>query len=708
MRELEIPLAELVEDIVNGKLSVYPSIYPSNPIAILREDQGIYSFKVLIFARSGARMELKRILGLVPREIDGYTITNIAPGCKEGEILCYCSKGEILHCQIYENKIIDIRLLFTIPRFVDLFQESRVFLGLYCTEDLAGILVSIDFPELRDKLEEYWLFIHHGNEIIEYPFDALKFNIFTNEKRNTLSLIFADSRSLALIRYQPDKFTSIDETVFEIPFGAENESEIKSSLASLSTDMIGLSINQHIISLWTPAMQYQYSPELMYFVRKQRHDEYDRMFLAYNSRYSISYGAGRLYQIDFATGKRSELVILSPDYKNEKIQVEEEVECVSFVDGLNFLIFDDFNRNFLFQFKEKDNMPVFISRHYEQVKNFHELLEGCHEEVRRLYDSMMGSFKQQIKKQEAEMEAIVEEYTPRNYFTPEIDADILENLYRSKGISDLAEKYDINPMSIITHIRNAFGLPRCADHQNYTQACPQCAAQLEEWREKGRSIIPSIRYRHNREEARHQVSHLGIPSTHQSIRSIRYGINILCSLKDSLNLSDENLKEAMQILANAGKQDLFRGRSIQAFVIASLYIVSRNGGAICDIELLCDKLEVKKKNISGVIKTILKNCREVRIVPAVPELYLGNIVVKLALPKSVEDDARRILQTARENSAPFTGKNPKGIAGAAVYIAALKTGNRRTQLEIVTIAKITEVTLRKMANMLGKFGMKEP
>jgi len=40
------------------------------------------------------------------------------------------------------------------------------------------------------------------------------------------------------------------------------------------------------------------------------------------------------------------------------------------------------------------------------------------------------------------------------------------------------------------------------------------------------------------------------------------------------------------------------------------------------------------------------------------------------------------------------GKDPKGMAAAAIYVASILTGSRRTQLEIARTARVTEVTVR--------------
>ncbi|MHA1714716.1 MAG: transcription initiation factor IIB, partial [Promethearchaeota archaeon] len=49
------------------------------------------------------------------------------------------------------------------------------------------------------------------------------------------------------------------------------------------------------------------------------------------------------------------------------------------------------------------------------------------------------------------------------------------------------------------------------------------------------------------------------------------------------------------------------------------------------------------------------------------------------------------------------GKDPTGLAAAALYISTLKEGERRTQREIAEVAHVTEVTVRNRYKELAEF-----
>ena len=49
------------------------------------------------------------------------------------------------------------------------------------------------------------------------------------------------------------------------------------------------------------------------------------------------------------------------------------------------------------------------------------------------------------------------------------------------------------------------------------------------------------------------------------------------------------------------------------------------------------------------------------------------------------------------------GKDPKGLAAAALYMAAKSTPERKTQTQIADIARVTEVTLPTSETNQGTF-----
>jgi transcription initiation factor TFIIB len=65
--------------------------------------------------------------------------------------------------------------------------------------------------------------------------------------------------------------------------------------------------------------------------------------------------------------------------------------------------------------------------------------------------------------------------------------------------------------------------------------------------------------------------------------------------------------------------------------------------------------------------------------------------------------AVKLIEKAKESGFNSAGKDPKGIAAAAIYIATKISNENRTQKEISNLAKVTEVTLRMRVKDLQKY-----
>ena len=65
----------------------------------------------------------------------------------------------------------------------------------------------------------------------------------------------------------------------------------------------------------------------------------------------------------------------------------------------------------------------------------------------------------------------------------------------------------------------------------------------------------------------------------------------------------------------------------------------------------------------------------------------------LKLSDKTQMHAIKILRTAKEKDV-ISGKGPTGCAAAAIYIASVLEGERKTQREVADVVGVTEVTIR--------------
>jgi transcription initiation factor TFIIB len=159
-----------------------------------------------------------------------------------------------------------------------------------------------------------------------------------------------------------------------------------------------------------------------------------------------------------------------------------------------------------------------------------------------------------------------------------------------------------------------------------------------------------------------------------------------------LHLPKNVKEEAALIYRKCLKVDLIRGRSIDAFVAASIY-------AACRLKKVPRPLKrvsrLSTREHSEVAMTYRLMLRELNMKPPVdgPYKFVPSIASKLKVKQGTERLAVEILRKGDE-AKELMGKDPRGLAAAALYMACQRNDDRRVQREIAEAAGTTEVTLR--------------
>ena len=174
-------------------------------------------------------------------------------------------------------------------------------------------------------------------------------------------------------------------------------------------------------------------------------------------------------------------------------------------------------------------------------------------------------------------------------------------------------------------------------------------------------------------------------------------------LAQKLNIPDHILETAWKIYSEVAKQKLTMGRSIDAFVTSSLYAAIRIHNfprlleEVVDVALL--PLRSVHRSLGLVVRNVLPILK-LRYKPISPGPLVYRFGNDLNLSVLVQQKAANMLKTALRHGLKKMGKDPKGLAAAALYIAAKSTTERKTQTEISEIARVTEVTLRTRAKQI--------
>jgi len=175
-------------------------------------------------------------------------------------------------------------------------------------------------------------------------------------------------------------------------------------------------------------------------------------------------------------------------------------------------------------------------------------------------------------------------------------------------------------------------------------------------------------------------------------RNLSIAMAELDRMAGSLHLPHSVKEQAALIYRRALKMDLIRGRSIDAFVAAAIYAACRKS-----------KIPRPLKGITGastrehseVARTYRLLIREMKLKMPVddPMKFVPSIASRLKLRRDTEQYAIDILRRAQKRHG-LTGKDPRGIAAAALYMACIDNDDKRIQKEVAEAAGTTEVTLR--------------
>ena len=177
-----------------------------------------------------------------------------------------------------------------------------------------------------------------------------------------------------------------------------------------------------------------------------------------------------------------------------------------------------------------------------------------------------------------------------------------------------------------------------------------------------------------------------------SDRNLRQALSELSTLKDKLSLSNSVIEKASYIYRKALEKNLVRGRSISALIAAALYAACRDTETPRTLKDVSDAGNIKKKDISRCYRILHKEL-DLKMPVVNPIQCIARIASKLRITEKTKRYAAKILKIAqdREESA---GKDPMGLAAAALYMSCVKNCEDMTQRDIAEAANVTEVTIR--------------
>ena len=175
-------------------------------------------------------------------------------------------------------------------------------------------------------------------------------------------------------------------------------------------------------------------------------------------------------------------------------------------------------------------------------------------------------------------------------------------------------------------------------------------------------------------------------------RNFRQAFSELDRLKDKLGVGDAVIEKSAYIYRKALEKGLVRGRSISALIASALYAACRDTETPRTLKDIGNASNIKRKDIARCYRLLI---RELGLkMPVVdPVKCVARIASKAGLSEKTKRKAMKILKQAEESKIS-AGKDPMGLAAAALYVACVMNGENKTQRDVAEAAGVTEVTIR--------------
>jgi len=183
-------------------------------------------------------------------------------------------------------------------------------------------------------------------------------------------------------------------------------------------------------------------------------------------------------------------------------------------------------------------------------------------------------------------------------------------------------------------------------------------------------------------------------------RNLRQALNEMGKLKDKLALTDAVVEKAAYIYRKAMEKKLVRGRSIQGLVAACLYASCRNTETPRTLDDIAKGINIRRKDVARCYRLIFREL-ELKMPVVDPVKGVSRIASIAELSEKSKRKAIKILNQAKEEGI-VAGKDPMGIAAAALYLACISTGEVKSQKDISIASGVTEVTIRNRCAGLRK------
>jgi transcription initiation factor TFIIB len=175
-------------------------------------------------------------------------------------------------------------------------------------------------------------------------------------------------------------------------------------------------------------------------------------------------------------------------------------------------------------------------------------------------------------------------------------------------------------------------------------------------------------------------------------RNLKRAFSLLFRLKGKFNLPDAAIESAAHIYRKAVVKRLVSGRSIDAVLVASVFIAARETYSSISLREVSRVSNIRLKTIARIVK-VLSSELEISVPVDDPARNVNRVASIIGLSERTRREAADLMSRIKEEEYS-AGKNPMCLAATMIYAASCRTGEHTSQKEIAKAAGVTSVTVR--------------
>ena len=185
-------------------------------------------------------------------------------------------------------------------------------------------------------------------------------------------------------------------------------------------------------------------------------------------------------------------------------------------------------------------------------------------------------------------------------------------------------------------------------------------------------------------------------------RSLVSGLREVRSVSAGVELPDSTRERAAYWYRKTAQERLLKGRSIEAFAAACVFIAARERQYPVTVDGLAEFSPVTSSKTRHHVR-VLQSELDAPVAPAHPRDFLPLIVSRLGVGPAIERRAARYLEEVTADEL-HVGKHPAAVAATAIYAATTEAGTELTQEDIADAANVSTVTISRQYQAIREIG----